>query len=252
MQRYCACLGCAKNDLSLKDKILQNMKKLTIKSWALDDRPREKLLSKGKLTLSDAELIAILIGSGNKEESAVDLAKRILSSSNNNLQKLARLSVEELMQFKGIGEAKAISIITALELGKRRQLEEVLKFPKITNSKDGFNLMQPFIGDLQHEEFWVLFLNNSNKVLAKHQISKGGLTATVVDVRLLFKKALELTSVGIIVCHNHPSGKLNPSSSDIELTQKIKQAGLTLDIKLLDHLIITEKAYFSFADEGRL
>ena len=228
------------------------MKKLTIKSWALDDRPREKLISKGKTTLSDAELIAILIGSGNKEESAVDLSKRILQASDNNLQKLARLSVEELMQFKGVGEAKAVSIITALELGKRRQFEEVIRLPKITSSKDVFNLMQPFIGDLQHEEFWVLFLNNSNKVLAKHQVSKGGLTATIVDVRLLFKKALEVASVGVIVCHNHPSGKLKPSKSDIDLTQKIKQAGITLDIKLLDHLIITEKAYFSFADEGVL
>lgn len=228
------------------------MKKLTIKSWALDDRPREKLISKGKTSLSDAELIAILIGSGNKEESAVDLAKRILQASNNNLQKLARLSVEELMQFKGIGEAKAISVITALELGKRRQFEDSIKLPKITSSKDVFRLMQSYIGDLQHEEFWVLFLNNSNKIIAKQQVSKGGLTATIVDVRLLFKKALELTSVGVIVCHNHPSGKLKPSNSDKELTEKIKQAGITLDIKLLDHLIITEKAYFSFADEGIL
>ena len=228
------------------------MKKLTIKSWALDDRPREKLISKGKITLSDAELIAILIGSGNKEESAVDLSKRILQSSDNNLQKLARLSVDELIKFKGIGEAKAISIITALELGKRRQFEETIKLPKITSSNDVFKLMQSYIGDLQHEEFWVLYLNNSNKVIGKYQASKGGLTATIVDVRLLFKKALEFASVGIIVCHNHPSGKLQPSKSDIDLTQKIKEAGVTLDIKLLDHLIITEKAYFSFADEGIL
>ena len=228
------------------------MEKLTIKSWALDDRPREKLIAKGKIALSDAELIAILIGSGNREESAVALAKRILQSTNNNLQKLAKLSIEELMQFKGIGEAKAISIITALELGKRRQFEEVIKLPKITSSTTVFKLMQPLIGDLQHEEFWVLYLNNSNKVLAKQQMSKGGLTSTIVDIRLLFKKAVELASVGIIVCHNHPSGKLQPSNSDKELTQKIKQAGSTLDIKLLDHLIITEKAYFSFADEGIL
>lgn len=228
------------------------MKKLTIKSWAIDDRPREKLLSKGRTTLSDAELIAILIGSGNRDESAVDLSKRILQSSENNLQKLSRFSVEELMQFKGIGEAKAISIITALELGKRKQFEDVIKIPKISNSNDVFKLMQPIIGDLEHEEFWVLFLNNSNKVLAKQQISKGGLTATLVDIRLLYKKALELTSVGIIVCHNHPSGKLKPSRTDIDLTKKINKGGATLDIKLLDHLIITEKAYFSFADEGVL
>ena len=202
--------------------------------------------------MSDAELIAILIGSGNRNESAVALSKRILNSVKGNINALAKLSVEKLMTFKGIGEAKAISIITGLELGKRRQLEIALEKPKITNSKDGFNIMQPIIGDLEHEEFWVLFLNNSNKVLAKNQISKGGLTATIVDVRLLFKQALELTSVAMIVCHNHPSGKLEPSNADKQLTQKIKQAGTTLDIKLLDHLIITEKAYFSFADEGLL
>lgn len=228
------------------------MKKISIKSWALDDRPREKLLLKGKSTLSDAELIAILIGSGNRDESAVGLAKRILVSVNNDLSSLAKLSVEELMKFKGIGEAKAISIVTALEFGKRRQFEEKVITPKINSSKDVAKIMLPLIGDLQHEEFWVLYLNNSNKVLAKHQLSKGGFTATLVDIRLLYKRGLELSSIGIIVCHNHPSGKLEPSRSDIELTQKIKKAGETLDIKLLDHLIITEKAYFSFADESIL
>ncbi|MGK0413618.1 MAG: DNA repair protein RadC [Polaribacter sp.] len=226
------------------------MEKLTIKSWALDDRPREKLVAKGKQALSDAELIAILIGSGNREESAVGLSKRILKSVEGNINSLAKLSIEKLIEFKGIGEAKAIGIITALELGKRRQLEIALEKPKITSSKNVFNLMQPIIGDIEHEEFWVLFLNNSNKVLAKTQISKGGLIATIVDVRLLFKRALELTSVGVIVCHNHPSGKLEPSNADKQITQKIKQAGVTLDIKLLDHLIVTQKSYFSFADEG--
>jgi DNA repair protein RadC len=228
------------------------MEKLTIKSWALDDRPREKLIAKGKKALSDAELIAVLIGSGNREESAVGLSKRILKSVNGNINELAKLSVEKLSTFKGIGEAKAISIITGLELGKRRQLEVALEKPKITSSKDVAYLMQPILGDLEHEEFWVLFLNNSNKVVAKSQISKGGLTATIVDIRLVFKRALELASVGIIVCHNHPSGKLQPSNADKNLTQRIKEAGITLDIKLLDHLIITEKAYFSFADEGLL
>jgi DNA repair protein RadC len=228
------------------------VEKLTIKSWALDDRPREKLLAKGKTALSDAELIAILIGSGNKQESAVALAKRILQSVNGNINELAKLSVAKLTLFKGIGEAKAISIITALELGKRRQLELALEKPKINSSKAVFNVMQPIVGDLEHEEFWVLFLNNSNKVLAKHQISKGGLTATIVDVRLLFKSALEFAAVAIIVCHNHPSGKLQPSNADKNLTQKIKTAGETLDIKLLDHLIVTQKSYFSFADEGIL
>ena len=225
------------------------MEKLTIKSWALDDRPREKLLAKGKTVLSDAELIAILIGSGNREESAVALSKRILQSVKGNINELAKLSVEKLTEFKGIGDAKAISIITALELGKRRQLEVALEKPKITSSKDVANLMQPILGELEHEEFWVLFLNNSNKVVAKSQISKGGLTATIVDIRLVFKRALEMAAVGIIVCHNHPSGKLQPSNADKQLTQKIKEAGITLDIKLLDHLIITEKSYFSFADE---
>ena len=228
------------------------MEKLTIKSWALDDRPREKLLAKGKIALSDAELIAILIGSGNRQESAVALSKRILKEVNGNINELAKLSVKKLTVFKGIGDAKAISIITALELGKRRQLEAALEKPKIASSKDVANLMQPILGDLEHEEFWVLFLNNSNKVVAKSQISKGGLTATIVDIRLVFKSALELASVGIIVCHNHPSGKLQPSGADKQLTQKIKEAGTILDIKLLDHLIITEKAYFSFADENLL
>lgn len=226
------------------------MEKLSIKSWALDDRPREKLVAKGKSVLSDAELMAILIGSGNRQESAVALSQRMLQSVEGNINELAKLSIEKLMTFKGIGEAKAINIIAALELGKRRQLENLLEKPKIGGSNDVFKLMQPVIGDLSHEEFWVLFLNNSNKVLAKHQVSKGGMTATVVDIRLLFKQALELFSVAIIVCHNHPSGKLKPSDADIQLTQKIKNAGNTLDIKLLDHLIITEKAYFSFADEG--
>ncbi|WP_334055679.1 RadC family protein [Polaribacter sp. P097] len=228
------------------------MEKLTIKTWAIDDRPREKLLAKGKSALSDAELIAILIGSGNRQESAVALSQRILKSVEGNINQLAKLTVEKLSTFKGIGEAKAIAIITALELGKRRQLETALEKPKITSSKAVFNLMQPIIGDLEHEEFWVLFLNNSNKVLAKNQISKGGLTATVVDIRLLFKRAIELASVGMIVCHNHPSGKLEPSQADKQLTEKVKRAGATLDIKLLDHLIITEKWYFSFADEGIL
>ncbi|MDT7833483.1 DNA repair protein RadC [Flavobacteriaceae bacterium S356] len=228
------------------------MKKLTIKSWALDDRPREKLIAKGKATLSDAELIAILIGSGNKSESAVDVSKRILAFVDNNLNSLAKLSIEALTRFKGIGEVKAISIITALELGKRRQFEQEYLKPKIRSSKDAFVLMQPIIGELDHEEFWVLYVNNSNVVIAKDQISKGGLTATIVDVRILLKKAIETMCVAIIICHNHPSGKLKPSLSDIDVTDKINMAAKTLDIKLLDHLIITQKSYFSFADEGKL
>ncbi|MCD8445308.1 RadC family protein [Tenacibaculum finnmarkense] len=228
------------------------MKKKSIKLWALDDRPREKLMLKGKAALSSTELIAIIIGSGNREQSAVGLSQKIVASVNNDLNALAKLSLEELMSFKGIGEAKAISIITALEIGKRRQFIESNRISKITSSLDAATILQPLIGDLGHEEFWVLYLNNSNKVVAKHQLSKGGFTATLVDVRLLYQKALKVSAVGIIVAHNHPSGKLKPSNSDIQLTAKIKQAGVTLDIKLLDHLIITEKTYFSFADQEML
>ena len=225
---------------------------LPIKSWAEDDRPREKMLLKGKSALSDAELVAILIGSGSKNESAVTLSKRILASVDNNLNSLGKLSVLELQKFKGIGEAKAISIITALELGRRRRLEEALELPIITSSKAVFNIMQPIIGELQHEEFWIVYLNNSNKVIYKDQLSKGGLTGTLVDVRLVFKRGIELNATAIILCHNHPSGKLQPSSADISITSKLKQAGETLDIKVLDHLIVTENDYFSFADENIL
>ena len=225
-------------------------KSFPIKLWAEDDRPREKLLLKGKTVLSDAELIAILIGSGSRNESAVDLSKRILNSIENNLNKLGKLTVSDLQKFKGIGEAKAISIITALELGRRRRLEVALEVPKITSSKNVFEIMQPLIGELQHEEFWILYLNNSSKVLLREQSSKGGLTGTLVDVRLVFKKALDLFATAIILCHNHPSGKLQPSTSDKLITNKIKLAGETLDIKVLDHIIITENAYFSFADEN--
>lgn len=230
----------------MKNEIQKN----SIKDWSKDDRPREKLISKGVNALSDAELIAILIGSGNREESAVDVAKRILKSTSNNLNNLAKLSVHDLMQFKGIGEAKSISIITALEIGKRRSLEKALIVPKISSSKEVFDIMHPIMGDLSHEEFWVVYLNNSNKVIGQTAISKGGITGTMVDSRLLFKKAIELQAVGVILCHNHPSGSLKPSNADKQMTSKIIQAGKTLDIKVLDHLIITQTNYFSFADEG--
>lgn len=225
-----------------------SQKPFSIKQWNEDDRPREKLLLKGKTALSDAELIAILISSGNKDETAVDLAKRILNSVNNNLNELAKLNVTNLCEFKGIGPAKAITIITALEVGKRRQLEKALEIPIINTSKKVYSIMQPIIADLPHEEFWVLFLNNSNKVIYKQQMSKGGLTGTLVDTRVVFKKAIELQAVGIILCHNHPSQKTAPSQADKVLTKKLKIAGETLDIKVLDHLIITTNAYFSFAD----
>lgn len=224
----------------------------SIKNWSQDDQPREKLLYKGKAALSDAELVAILIGSGNREESAVALCKRILASTENNLSALGKLSIKQLTEFKGIGEAKAISIIAALELGRRRRGEEALEKKKITSSKSVFELMQPIIGDLQHEEFWIVYLNNSNKVIQKSQLSKGGITGTLVDVRLVLKNALEVGALGLILAHNHPSGTLKPSEADKNITQKLKIAAQSLDIKVLDHLIITEKAYFSFADENVL
>ena len=227
-------------------------KSFSIKNWKEDDRPREKLLLKGKDALSDAELIAILLGSGSRNESAVDLSKRVLTSVENNLNALARLSVDRLMGFKGIGDAKAVSIITALELGRRKRLEEALIQPKITSSKSVFEIMQPIIGELPHEEFWILYLNNSNKIIQKYQMSKGGLTGTLVDARLVFKKAMEIGATAIILAHNHPSGTLNPSQADKQLTNKIKIAGETLDVKVFDHLIITSEGYFSFADENEL
>ncbi len=224
----------------------------SIKNWSQDDQPREKLRDKGKATLSDAELVAILIGSGNTDESAVAISKRILASIGNNLNELGKLSLKQLTEFKGIGEAKAISIIAALELGRRRRGEEALKKHKITSSRSVFELMQPVIGELPHEEFWIIYVNNSNKVIRKNQLSKGGITGTLVDVRIVLKNALEVGATGIILVHNHPSGTLNPSEADKQLTKKLKTAGESLDIKVLDHLIITEKAYFSFADENLL
>ncbi|MEN8764383.1 MAG: RadC family protein [Wenyingzhuangia sp.] len=225
------------------------IKSLKIKEWDKKDRPREKLIEKGVQTLSNAELIAILIGSGNRNESAVALSKNILNYFHNNLNQLAKASLEELQSFKGIGEAKAISIATALEIGKRRRLEKALSIPKITCSKDAYEIFLPIIGDLKHEEFWVLHLNNSNKVLEKQMISKGGVTGTLVDLKIIFKKSLALLSTTMILGHNHPSEKLKPSLADKQLTDKIKNAASMLDIKVLDHLIITQKAYFSFADE---
>lgn len=222
----------------------------SIKHWSEDDKPREKLMLKGKAVLSDAELIAILIGSGSRNESAVSLSKRILLSVNNNLNALGKLSLKQLMEFKGVGEAKAVSIAAALELGKRRKEQALPDFFKITSSKAVFEIMQPIIGDLSHEEFWVLYLNNANKVIHKAQLSKGGITGTVVDVRLIFKLALEHNATSIILSHNHPSGKLVASDADREITKKLTFAGEQLDIKVLDHIIITEKGYLSFQDEG--
>ncbi|WP_316636362.1 DNA repair protein RadC [uncultured Flavobacterium sp.] len=223
-----------------------------ISDWSEDDRPREKLMLKGIDALSDAELIAILIGSGSRNESAVALSKRILASVD-NLNSLGKMSISQLMSFKGIGEAKAITIVAALELGRRRRSEDAAEFvKKITSSKSVFEIMQPIIGELPHEEFWVLFLNNFNKVISKVQLSKGGITGTIVDTRLVFHYAFETKATGLILCHNHPSGNLQPSNADLEITKKIKIAGELLDVKVLDHLIITETNYYSFVDEGIL
>ena len=221
-----------------------------ITNWSEDDKPREKLILKGKSALSDAELIAILIGSGSRNESAVDLSKRILGSVDANLNSLGKLSMTQLINFKGIGEAKAISIIAAMELGRRRRGEEVIELTKITSSKTVFEIMQPIIGELPHEEFWILYLNNSNKVISKAQLSVGGITGTLVDVRLVFKMALEKGATALILCHNHPSGTLMPSDADKQITRKLKVAGDSLDVKVLDHLIVTETKYYSFVDEG--
>jgi len=230
----------------------ENSNSFSIKNWSQDDQPREKLRDKGKSALSDAELVAILIGSGSREESAVDLCKRILASVDHNLNALGKLSIKQLMEFKGIGEAKAITIAAAMELGRRRRLEDAVQLDKITSSRSVFDVMQPVLGELPHEEFWILYLNNSNKVIQKNQLSKGGITGTLVDVRLVLKSALEVGATSLILCHNHPSGTLKPSQADKDITQKLKTAAQSLDIKVLDHLIITEKTYFSFADDGIL
>lgn len=225
---------------------------ISIKQWNEDDRPREKLLLKGKMSLSDAELLAILIGSGSRNESAVSLSQRILAAAGNNLSALGKFAINDLTKFKGIGEAKAITIMAAMELGRRRRNEEAVKQKKITDSTKVFEYFQPLIGELPHEEFWILYLNNSNKILRHMQLSKGSITGTLVDVRLLFKEAVLLGAVSIILAHNHPSGMLKPSQADINITKKIRAAGEQLDIKVLDHLIITESNFFSFADENLL
>ncbi len=221
-----------------------------IKSWAEEDRPREKLLDKGRLVLTEAELIAILIGSGSRNETAVELSKRILASVSNNLNDLGKLSIQELTRFKGIGEAKAISIVAAMELGRRRKETEIVKREKIITSKDVFELMKPLMMDLPHEEFWVLILNRANSVIKKELISRGGVSGTVVDIKIIFKTAVEQYASSIVICHNHPSGNLKPSDQDVKITKNIKEAGQIMGIPLLDHLIITENDFFSFADEG--
>ena len=226
--------------------------KISIKSWAEEDRPREKLSAQGRRALTDAELIAILIGSGSRTESAVELSKRILHHYDNDLNKLAKASIQELSNFRGIGEAKAISIIAALEIGRRRDDTETKAIEIILGSKDAYNMMRRHLVDLNHEEFWIILLGRASKVLGKELISKGGLSGTVADPKIIFHVALQHQASGIILIHNHPSGNLKPSQSDISLTKKLSEAGRMLDIQVFDHLIISDNGYFSFGDESLL
>lgn len=223
-----------------------------ITAWAEEDRPREKMLLKGRQALTDAELLAILIGSGSIGESAVALAQRILQAVDLNLHELGKCSLKDLQRFKGIGEAKAITIAAALELGRRRQLSDLREKPRITASRDAFQVIAPLLNDLHHEEFWLLMLNKANEVTARECLSKGGMAGTVVDVKMVYKTALDARAAGIIAVHNHPSGNLQPSQADLDLTKRLRKAGEVLDLTLLDHLIVSERGFYSFADEGLL
>jgi DNA repair protein RadC len=223
-----------------------------ITSWAEEDRPREKMLLKGRHALTDAELIAILIGSGSVGVSAVTLAQHILARVEGNLHELGKRSITELQGFKGMGQAKAVTIAAALELGRRRQLSDLRERPRITSSRDAFNAIAPLITDLYHEEFWLLLLNRKNEVFARERLSTGGMAGTVVDIKLVFKAALDARAAAVIAIHNHPSGSLQPSQEDLQLTKRLCQAGQLLDLPLLDHLIVSERGYYSFADEGTL
>ena len=225
---------------------------MSIKFLAEDDRPREKFLLKGKNSLSDAELLAIIMGSGNREDSAVELSRKILKSVDNNWHNLSRLHIPDLMKFKGVGEAKAISIAVALEIGHRRAAQEVPDRVQITCSRDTYNVLSPYLSDLNTEEFWAIYLNQNNRVIGKSKLSSGGINQSVVDVRILFKSALDHLSTAIVIAHNHPSGNLKPSAEDLKITRQIADAGKILNIQLLDHLIISQNSYFSFADENVL
>lgn len=231
---------------------MSEYKKLNIKDWAVEDRPREKMLSKGSRSLTNAELIAILISSGNINETAVELSRRILTATENNLNDLGRKGIDFLMTFKGIGEAKAVTIVAALELGKRRKEAEVFNKSKITGSKDAADFFQPLLGDLNHEEFWIMLLNRGNKILDTFMISQGGISGTLIDVRLILKKAIEKFASSIILCHNHPSGNMQASEADLSITKKINNAAKIMDISVIDHIIIGQNQYLSFADEGIL
>ena len=225
---------------------------LPIKEWALEDRPREKLMSKGISSLSSAELIAIIIGSGTRSDTAVELSKKLLNLVENNLNELGKLDLTGLRKVPGIGPAKAMAILACFELGKRRNTSSRLPEIKISASKDVFDLFQPFLGDLPYEEFWVLLLNRANRVIDKIKISQGGISGTIIDPRIILKNAVDKLASTIILCHNHPSGNLKPSDADIRITTKMKEASQLMDINLIDHIIVTGDAYFSFADEGMI
>jgi DNA repair protein RadC len=225
---------------------------LSIRNWAVEDRPREKMMTKGLQSLSDSELIALLIGSGTKKTSAVELARQIMNRAENSLEKLGKFSIADFKRLKGIGQARAISIIAALELGRRRNLADTPAALKITGSQDVYSLMQPFLADLPHEEFWILLLNRANRVLKKQRISQGGITGTVTDIRMILKIAIEDLGTSLILCHNHPSGNIQPSDADITITRRLKESASLMDITVLDHVIVAGKAYFSFADENLL
>jgi DNA repair protein RadC len=227
-------------------------RKATIKTWAEENRPREKMLTYGNEVLSDADLIAILIGSGTVDVNAVELAEQILLSVNGNLSELGRRSVKDLMKFKGIGEAKAITIAAALEFGRRRQFSDVMKHEDIRGADDIFALMLPMMIDLPHEEFWVLLLNQASHVIGKHRISTGGVTGVLVDAKMIFRPAIEALACSLVLVHNHPSGQLKPSQQDIDLTNRLRHAGKTLDIRIVDHVIIARSGYYSFSDAGLL
>jgi DNA repair protein RadC len=224
----------------------------SIKEWAVEDRPREKLMTHGIQSLSNSELIAILIGSGIKNQSAVELARKILSNAANDLDQLGRFSVSDFMKIKGIGKARAIAIVSALELGRRRKLSESASRLKIASSGDVYEALYQHLADLSHEEFWILLLNRSNRIIEKRKISQGGISGTVTDIRMILKFAIDALASSIILCHNHPSGNLQPSEADIQVTRKLKESSALMDINLLDHVIIAGKQYFSLADENMI
>lgn len=227
-------------------------KKLSIKNWAEDDRPREKMMKHGINSLSNAELVAILFRTGTRNESAIEISRKLLDLANNSLNNLAKFNLKDICTIKGIGKAKAISLLTAVELGKRRKSEKVIERKKIKSSKDVFEIFNALIGDLPYEEFWILLLSRSNSIIDRQKISQGGISGTVTDVRIILKLALDKMASSVILCHNHPSGNMNPSEQDVSITQKLKDAGKLMDINVTDHIIITDSNYYSFADSGTL